>query len=128
MTIEPPALARSALRWDAAYCALLGAAAVVFAAPLGDHLGLAPWLVAPAGFGVVAWAGMVWGFARADLWWGPSATVGGVNLAAAVLVGAWAIATGGPGGALLGLIALQVLAFAGVQGVAVVAGWPRRVP
>lgn len=100
---------------------------VMFAAPLGDHLGLAAWLVALLGFGILAWSGIVWGMARGDQWWGPTATVAGINLLFFVLLIMWAAATGGPGGAVLGLAAAQVLGFAAVQAVAVIKGWPVRV-
>jgi hypothetical protein len=100
----------------------------MFAAPLGDHFGIPAWLLALAGFGVLAWAFLVWGFARSDEWWGPTALVGGANLLAAVLLTAWAVATSGPGGAVLGLVAAQVLGFALLQGVMLVLGWDRRVP
>ena len=124
---QPRAVARSSLRWSAAYCALAGSLAVVFAAPLGSHLGLPAWLTALLGFGVIAWAGLVWGFARSDEWWGPTAMVSGVNLGAAAMLAAWAMSTGGPGGAVLGLGAAQVLAFAVLQGIALALGWRDRV-
>ena len=84
--LDPRSLARSSLRWDAAYCALGGSLTVMFAAPLGDHLGLAAWLVALVGFGILAWSGIVWGMARGDQWWGPTATVAGINLLFFVLL------------------------------------------
>ena len=120
-------MARSSLRWDAAYCALGGSLTVLFAVPLGDHLGPPAWLVALAGFGILAWAGIVWGIARGDLWWGPTATVAGINLLVFVLLTAWAAATSGSGGAVLGLAAAQVLGLAAVQAVAVIRGWQVRV-
>ncbi|MCJ7726181.1 MAG: hypothetical protein MUP76_07325, partial [Acidimicrobiia bacterium] len=125
---DPRSLARSSLRWDAAYLALGGSLTVMFAAPLGDHLGLAAWFVALAGFGVLAWSGIVWGMARGDQWWGPTATVAGINLLCFVLLTAWAASTSaGGGGAVVGLAAAQVLAFAVVQAVSVVRGWPARL-
>ncbi|MCB2223749.1 MAG: hypothetical protein KQH83_06190 [Actinobacteria bacterium] len=124
---SPRAVARSALRWDAAYCATAGSAAVAFAGPLASHLAVPVWLLALSGFGVIAWAGIVWGMARADGWWGPTALVAGINLAAAVALAVWASATSGPGGAVLGLAAVQVLGFAAVQGAAALRGWADRV-
>jgi len=124
---DPLVLSRSALRWDAAYCVLIGALTVMFAAPLAGHLGLPAWLVALAGFGVIAWAGIVWGMARGDEWWGPTAMVAGSNLLVFVLLIVWAFGTSGPAGAVLGLIAAQVLAFAAVQTASVIKGWPDRV-
>ena len=125
--MDPGPVARSALRWDAAYCALAGALTVVFAAPLAAHLGLSAWLVALLGFGVVFWAGIVWGMARAASWWGPAVTLAGVNLLGAVVLAAWAVSTAGPGGAVLGLGAAQVFGFSVVQGAAAALGWRERV-
>jgi len=100
---------------------------VMFAAPLGGHLGLAAGLVAVAGFGVLAWAGIVWGVARGDEWWGPTAMVSGVNLGVFVLTTVWALRTEGPGGAVLGMVATLALAFALIQAVSLVRGWPGRL-
>ena len=123
---DPRVLSRSALWWDAAYCVLAGALIVVFAAPLGDHVGLPAWLVALGGFGVLAWAGILWGMARGDEWWGPTAMVAGVNLFIFVLLVVWAFGTNGPAGAVLGLAAAQVLAFAALQAASIIKGWPNR--
>ena len=99
----------------------------MFAAPLGSHLGLAAWLWCIAAFGVIAWAGIVWGMARGDEWWGPTATVAGVNLAAFLFLTTWAISTTGPGGAVLGLTAVLALGFAAIQAATLVRGWSDRV-
>jgi hypothetical protein len=125
---DPEDLARRSLRWDAAYFALAGALSVSFAAPLGDHLGIPAWLAAITGFGILTWAVLVWGFARSDEWWGPSALVAGANLVAFTGLAMWAAATSGPGGAVLGLAAAQVLALGLLQVVTLVLGWDRRVP
>ena len=123
----PERVARSSLRWDAAYCAIAGSMMVVFGAPLSAHLGLASWFTVMLGFGVIFWAGIVWGMARAGGWWGPTAAVAAVNLPAAVVLAIWAAGTDGAAGAVLGLAAAQVLGFGAVQAVAVVTGWSERV-
>lgn len=101
--MHPGSVARSALRWDAAFCALAGSLAVV------------------------VWAGIVWGMARADSWWGPAITLAAVNLVGACVLAVWAVSTAGPGGAVRGLVAAQVFCFSVAQGAAAALGWRDRV-
>lgn len=107
------------LRLDAIYCALLGGAVALAAAPVAAVVAIPQPLIATAGTVVVLWAGLVlWMLIRLRI---RSAlrTVMGVNILAALLVAACAVTAG----TLLAVVAVLAVAvdvalFAGSQALA----------
>lgn len=112
---DPENLGRQALSWDAGYCALAGAAAVLFASPLAGHLDVPAWLMIVGGLVTLTWSVALARSAEAEMWKAAVAVAGLVNIVAAAGLAGWAIVSEGPGGAVLGLAALQVAAFAVIQ-------------
>ena len=107
------------LRLDAIYCAVLGAAVAVGAAPISDVVAIPQTLIAVAGVAVVLWAGLVlWMLVTLRIRTALRAVIG-VNILAALLVAACATAAGTlrAVGAVLA-VALDVALFAVSQAVA----------
>ena len=74
------------LRLDAIYCAVLGAAVAVGAAPISDVVAIPQTLIAVAGVAVVLWAGLVlWMLVTLRIRTALRAVIG-VNILAALLV------------------------------------------
>lgn len=105
------AFGQAALRWDAAYCAVAGIAITGFATAIEHHLQVAAWIVAIVGIGTVAWAGVIAWLGRRRPWRQSVRIVAAANGLAAAAIGYWAWTRGGPGGVVLGLLALQVVGF-----------------
>lgn len=59
-------LLRQALYANVIFTALTALAALVFAAPLAEEFEVATWVMVAAGAGLLAWAALVWVFARRD--------------------------------------------------------------
>jgi hypothetical protein len=115
-------LGRRTLTLDAAYCLGAGAIAVVAARPLASLFGVPAALVAVLGIGAALWASVLLVLGRRAGWRRPVAIVACANLLAAICLAALAaLAALAPGLAaqvLLAAVAPEVLAFAGVQAVA----------
>ena len=115
------ALARRSLQLDAVYCGLVGAAAVLYAEPAAEQLGVPPVIVRAAGTGTLAWAATVAGFAGADEWRRVTALVALANIGTAKGLGIWGLMRAdGRGRRLLGCLAIQVGTFGAVQVAALV--------
>lgn len=107
--------ARASLRWDAGYCALAGAAALVFASPLGSHLGLSTWVVILLGAAIVVWAAFIRWLAVHPDWERATRFVASANAAAGTGIAIWAASHDGGAGVLLGFVALHVFGFTSHQ-------------
>lgn len=112
------AFARRAIHWEAAYSVVAGVAIVAFASSIEQQLGVAAWVVATAGIGVVVWAGVLGWLARRPEWRRSAGFAAVANGLLAAAITYWAVSRGGPSGAILGLLALQVAGFAAAQGAA----------
>ena len=113
-------LARRALQWDAAYCAVVGIAIAAFATAIEHQLGMSAWIVATIGIGAVGWSGFLAWLARHRDWRRSAGIAATANAAAAVAVGYWAVTRGGSGGIILGVLALQIGGFGVVEAWALV--------
>ena len=110
-------LARSALRWDAGYCGLLGAATVVFVSPIARVIDVSRLIVIITGIGAALWGGFVWIVARIPSWRTGTAVVVIANVAATALILFVMVVVDGPTArsVVLGGVGIQVFAFAAVQ-------------
>jgi hypothetical protein len=115
MSIESERLARTALRWDAAYCTVVGVAVAAFASAIAYHIDVDGWIVATIGVAAVIWAGVLGRLGRQEDWRQAAVVAASANGIAALAVGYWAYSLGGPGGIVLGLFALQILGFGAAQ-------------
>ena len=113
-------IARKALRWDAAYCAVAGIAIAAFTTSIAEQVEVSAWIVACTGVGAVVWAGFLALLARHEQWRRSTAIAVVANASAAVAIGYWAVARGDASGVILGLLALQVAAFGVAQAWALV--------
>ncbi|MBL3700341.1 hypothetical protein [Leucobacter luti] len=124
--IDGRTLGRWSLRLDAIYCALLGAAVAVGAAPLSTVIALPHAVITSAGIVVVIWSGLVlWMLMKLRIR-AALLTVLGVNILATALVAVSATAAGTFLAAIAVLaIAVDIAIFAASQVLALRALAPR---
>ncbi|MDA3146969.1 hypothetical protein JSO19_06205 [Leucobacter sp. UCMA 4100] len=117
--INGRALGLWSLRFDAIYCALLGAAVAVASAQIARTIALPAWLLAVAGIVVVVWAGLVMVMVAKLRLRIALRLVMGVNIVAALLVAACSMTAGSMLAALIVVaIAIDILLFAVSQALA----------
>lgn len=113
-------LGKRALGLDAVYCAGGGLVAVAAAQPLGRLLDVPSWLVAACGVGALVWAAALAIASRGSRWRATVVSVAVANgVAAATFAGLALVAPALGAQLLLAAVALEVMAFAGAQLLAV---------
>lgn len=109
-------MARSAMRWDAGYCIVMGAALAVMFRPIAETLTAPKPLIAIGGIATAGWGGLVARFSVAAPWRRVTTFVVVANLAAVGAASVVMVAADldTPARVLLGGLSLQVLGFAAV--------------